>query len=122
MPFLPSLVVAAAALLPLSAAAQVRPANPADANVPVPASSYTSAFRDYRSAAEDQPSPDKVWRIANEEVQNQGGHASHAPSGAASAPSGASGGNAKGAAGQQAPVPPRADPHAGHHAPPNQGK
>jgi hypothetical protein len=120
MSFLPALVIAAA-LLPLPASAQTRSANPAHADAPVPVSGYTSAFQDYRTTAEDQPSPDKVWRFANEEVQTQGSHAGHAPSGAGSAPSTAGGGNATGAS-QQAPVTSGADPHAGHRAPTNQGK
>jgi hypothetical protein len=58
--------------------AQARP-NPVDANATVPLVSYRSAFDTYqRASSEEQPSPDKVWRQANEEVAKSGAHSGHA--------------------------------------------
>ena len=71
--------VATLAVAPLAAIAQQaqQQSNPADANAPVPASGYVSAFQDYRSALEEQASPDKTWRAANDEVGRLKGHAGH---------------------------------------------
>ena len=72
------LTVAVLASLPLAVMAQQPPADPADANASVPASAYESAFKHYQTTADDQASPDKAWRGANEEMQSLGGHAGHA--------------------------------------------
>jgi hypothetical protein len=67
---------AALALLPAAAFAQQGQAvGPADANAPVPASGYVSAFANYLSAPDRQASPDAFWRAANEEVGPNGPHA-----------------------------------------------
>lgn len=96
--------VAALALLPAAAIAQqVQQAGPTDANAPVPASSYVSAFENYRTATDNQSSPDAVWRAANEEVGRSDPHAGH---------SATPGMNAQPAALQSNATQP--DPHAGH--------
>ena len=44
---------------------------PQDADAVVPAVTYTSAFVDFSSAASDQDrTPDKEWRFANEQLAN----------------------------------------------------
>jgi hypothetical protein len=93
MSFAHSLAVAALASLPLAAIGQQyqqhhHPANPVDASTNVPASSYESVFKNYKAAADEQESPDKTWRAANDEVAKLGGHAGHikSDSGASSAP------------------------------------
>lgn len=70
---------------PLAALAQQAPEQqrPQDAGAAVPALSYVSAFDGFQSAVSaEQPSPDKVWRAANQQVANTGeghdGHAGHA--------------------------------------------
>lgn len=77
------------ASLPLALAAQqpsARP-DPIDANAAVPAASYKSAFDNYQPASLDQqPSADKVWRIANEAVAKPDPHAGHAVQTADSSP------------------------------------
>ena len=72
--------VAALAGIAMSAAAQqIAPTKqPADSVTPAPTAKYESAFLAYRPAAMDMdPSPDTVWRTANEQVQNAGDHAGH---------------------------------------------
>lgn len=70
--------VAVLVLLPAAAIAQqVQQFGPTDANAPVPALGYVSAFENYRPAAEDQVSPVEVWRAANEEVARSDPHAGH---------------------------------------------
>jgi len=70
--------VAVLALLPVAAIAQqVRPANPADANAAVREAGYVSAFGKYRIAVDDQETPDRAWRAANEEVGRSDPHAGH---------------------------------------------
>jgi hypothetical protein len=65
------LAAGALALTSFAVAAQQareRP-NPLDANAAVQAASYKSAFDNYqRTNSDQQPSADKVWRRANEEV------------------------------------------------------
>jgi hypothetical protein len=77
MPFSHWLAAVALAFLPFAAiAAQThRQPDPHDANVAVPASGYDSAFNRYRGIADEKESPDKVWRRANEEIQNPDAHA-----------------------------------------------
>jgi hypothetical protein len=77
MPFSHWLTVAALASLPLAATAQQTRQDPTDANAAVPTSAYKSAFTGYRAAADQQESPDKLWRGVNEEMQRLGGHAGH---------------------------------------------
>lgn len=78
MSFLHWFAVATLALAPLVAAAQqTQPSNPADANVAVPAADYASAFKEYQRPSEEQISPDKAWRAANDEVGRLKGHAGH---------------------------------------------
>lgn len=73
-----SLALAAGAALaaPLAAAAAPAPsaAAPQDAQAPVPATTYRSAFAGYRPAAEDDATPDQTWRAVNEKVGKAGGH------------------------------------------------
>lgn len=55
--------------------------NPTNAHSTVPAARYESAFETYRRAdSEEPPSPDKNWRVANDEVAQSTGHGEHAPS------------------------------------------
>ncbi len=110
--------LAAAALIgafPLAATAQQaqQPLNPVDADAPVSSASYVSAFKNYRASSEDEATPDKVWRRANDEMQSLGGHAGHMKEAGAVAATETSTANAKG---PQAPVQnaPKANPHAGH--------
>jgi len=92
--------LAALALLPLAALAQQgRQANPGDADAPVPATAYVSAFANYRAAADEEATPDQVWRIANQEVADAEAHSMQTPPPAT-----------------DRPAPPRPDPHAGHGA------
>lgn len=44
---------------------------------PVNAAPYESAFKGFRSSGDEQASPDKVWRTANDEMAKLGGHAGH---------------------------------------------
>lgn len=71
--------VLASASVSLAAIAQQVPAqpNPLDANAPASASTYESAFKNYQAAADEQVSPDKAWRAANDEVGKLGGHMGH---------------------------------------------
>jgi len=45
--------------------------DPAEAQAPVPASSYRSVFEDYRNLEEPKPI---AWRDANDEAARVGGH------------------------------------------------
>lgn len=76
------------ASLPFAAIAQQAPQkpDPLAATAPVPASTYASAFKDYRAVADEQATPDKAWRAANDEVGRLGGHAGHARGNAEAAP------------------------------------
>lgn len=71
--------VLASALLPFAATAQQKTQQPSplDANAPVSASTYVSAFKNYQAASDEEVSPDKAWRAANDEVGKLGGHAGH---------------------------------------------
>jgi hypothetical protein len=79
MSFAHWLIVAALASVPFAAVAQQiqNHAGPSDANAPIPASTYESAFKNYKPAADEQEPPDKRWRAANDEVRKLGGHAGH---------------------------------------------
>jgi hypothetical protein len=73
------LALAAWAMLPLAATAQQEHSShtvsqPAASGGPV---QYQSAFEDYRPFQEEGPTPDKVWRQFNEEMEMLGGHAGH---------------------------------------------
>ena len=66
------------ALLPVAAIAQQGQATgPADANAPVPALGYVSAFTNYRILTDKPASPDALWRAANEEVGRNDPHVGH---------------------------------------------
>lgn len=71
--------VLASASVSFAALAQQVPAKPApwDVNAPVSALTYDSAFKNYQAVADEQVSPDKAWRAANEEVGKLGGHMGH---------------------------------------------
>ena len=74
-----SLALLACAVLPPAAlAAAPVPAQsaaaPQEAQAPVPATSYRSAFDGYRPAAEDDATPDQTWRALNRKVGDAGGH------------------------------------------------
>ncbi|HTN67326.1 MAG TPA: hypothetical protein VL051_14210 [Burkholderiaceae bacterium] len=71
------LAAAALAALPLAAAQPPQAAGPADIHAQVAPPSYTSAFSGYRSLAAPQEAPDRLWRQANREMQELGGHAGH---------------------------------------------
>lgn len=79
------LAFAVSAVLPLLATAQTQ--DPTDANAAVPAPAYVSAFRGYRTAADEQESPDNAWRSANDTVARLNGHVGHMQ-GAATVPAG----------------------------------
>ncbi|PKV44804.1 hypothetical protein CLU92_2157 [Janthinobacterium sp. 61] len=70
----------ALAVLPLAASAASPaastpvPSAPQEAQAPVPATTYRSAFAGYRPAAEDDATPDQAWRALNEKVGKAGGH------------------------------------------------
>jgi hypothetical protein len=73
--------VGALASMPFTLAAQQAPArpDPLDANAAVPTPTYKSAFDNYQPASRDQqPSADKVWRMANDQVAQPNAHAGHA--------------------------------------------
>jgi hypothetical protein len=84
------LTVAALASLPFAVVAQQKQnqSDPTNANAPVSGAAYESAFKNYQPAADQQQSPDKTWRAANEEVGKLGGHAGNMKDGsfASSAP------------------------------------
>ena len=63
--------VALAAAAPASAQTVVAPQ---EAQAPVPATQYRSAFDGYRPAAEDDATPDQTWRAVNDKVGKAGGH------------------------------------------------
>jgi hypothetical protein len=69
----------ACAALPFAVLAeQKHPAyNPTDVHAPVIVVPYESAFKGFRTASDDEPSPDKAWRSANDEMGKLGGHAGH---------------------------------------------
>ena len=67
---LPALVASAAS----PAASTPAPSAPQQAQAPVPATTYRSAFASYRPAAEDEATPDQAWRALNEKVGKAGGH------------------------------------------------
>lgn len=69
------LALSLCAALPLAARAQ-SPA-PQDPQAAVPATQYRSAFDGYRSAAEDDATPDETWRAVNRKVGQAGGHKGH---------------------------------------------
>lgn len=73
------LALAAWALLPFAATAQEKhsSATPAPAAASARALDYQSAFSDYRSFNEEDATPDKLWRPANDEMGTLGGHAGH---------------------------------------------
>ena len=79
MPLVHWTATAVLAVLPLSAAAQKEQTHslPDDPAAKVPVFVYRSAFLQYRRAADDTVSPDKLWRSANEEMRGLGGHAGH---------------------------------------------
>lgn len=86
--------VAAGALASASFAVTAQPGSarldPLDANATVPAVSYKSAFDTYqRTSREEQPSADKVWREANDQVAKSGAHSGHAMQEAAASPAAA---------------------------------
>jgi hypothetical protein len=89
MPFAHWTAAAVFAALPLVAAAQEKNPSPAPdyPHARVPAPVYRSAFQDYRSTADNDTAPDKIWRAANKEVQELGGHAGHLKDTAESPPS-----------------------------------
>jgi hypothetical protein len=70
--------VGALASASFAALAAPAPAHPLDGTATVPAPTYQSAFDTYRAASgEAQPSADKVWRSANDELAKSGAHDSH---------------------------------------------
>ena len=71
--------IAAIAMLPLFAVAQERNTQPYpdDPNIKVPPPVYQSVLRDYRPTADEEKTPDKIWRDMNEDMRKLGGHAGH---------------------------------------------
>lgn len=83
------IAVGVLASMPLFAIAQeaLQQTNPVDPNAPVPASAYESAFKNYSPAKRDeQASPDKAWRAANDQVAKSDAHAGHSAEPVASVP------------------------------------
>lgn len=76
-----SIAIGLMAALPFAALAQITPAkaDPRDAKAAVPAMAYQSAFADYVPAAgkDDEATPDKGWRAANDKLAQSEGHAGH---------------------------------------------
>lgn len=100
--------VAALMGIAMSATAQqIAPANqPGDKDAPATALKYESAFNTYRPASRTtDPSPDTVWRAANGQIQNTGGHAGHVKADAA----------VPAAVKPAAPEPKKKGAHDGHH-------
>lgn len=71
--------IAALAAAPVAVTAQEKspPMDPADPAHATPSFHYASAFSNYQQIAEEKESPDKVWRAANNEMEQLGGHAGH---------------------------------------------
>lgn len=71
------LTVAMLSLLSFTSMAQqnFRMPDPSDADAPVPEVAYTSTFKNYQSATDENESPDKIWRASNDAVGNAGMHA-----------------------------------------------
>ncbi|MFC5460540.1 hypothetical protein [Massilia niabensis] len=104
--------------VPVSALAQqsVGPADPADPRASVPAAVYESVVTKASRAAPDdnQVTPDKIWRAANDAVAAAPGHPGH-EAGAGAASGHAHAGHAPAA--QAAPAPsakPASEPAADH--------
>ncbi|KRB88948.1 hypothetical protein [Noviherbaspirillum sp. Root189] len=70
------LAVVAWVVVPMTATAQQKQAQfaPTDANAPITSMGYESAFKGYRASGDEEKTPDKVWRSANEEMGRLGGH------------------------------------------------
>jgi hypothetical protein len=87
----PSQFAAACVLASMSfaAAAQrvpIRP-DPLDANAAVPTPAYQSVFDTFqKQSGDEQPSPDKGWRAANDEVARSEEHGGHGAPAAPVAP------------------------------------
>ncbi|MFC7514392.1 hypothetical protein ACFQUU_05190 [Herbaspirillum sp. GCM10030257] len=64
-------------VVPMTATAQQNQVQfaPTDANAPITVIGYESAFKGYRASRDEEKTPDKVWRFANEEMGRLGGHA-----------------------------------------------
>jgi hypothetical protein len=63
-----------ASAMAVCAAAFAGPApNPADSSLSVPAATYASPFRSYRSASDDEQSPAATWRATNDNIAIHGG-------------------------------------------------
>ena len=79
MSFEKYLAITALALLPFLANAQQKQPQPGptDADAPITAFTYESAFKNYRTTPEESETPDKVWRSVNDEVGRLGGHGGH---------------------------------------------
>ncbi|WP_132260305.1 hypothetical protein [Paucimonas lemoignei] len=78
--------------LPLAASAQntaqgaSHQRSPLDASTTASGPAYVSAFRNYQVASDEETTPDKVWRNANDAVGKLGGHAGHIQGNADTAP------------------------------------
>jgi hypothetical protein len=72
------LLIAALLLAPLAMAQEKAGlADRADPDATAPPLRYESAFNSYRPFAETGQAPDKVWRDANRQVGELGGHVGH---------------------------------------------
>jgi hypothetical protein len=78
MVFSHRLIAVTVALLPAVAMAEQLQAtvDPVSANATVPTVQYQSSFASYRSAADEEATPDAHWISANQEVAG-GGHSMH---------------------------------------------
>lgn len=88
MSFVHWFAIAAFAAAPAALAGQEKrqQPDPADPAAEVASFTYRSAFSGYQPARDEQESPDKTWRAANEEIGRLGGHAEHIKGSAAVSP------------------------------------
>jgi hypothetical protein len=72
------LLIAALLVAPLATAQEKAGlADPGNPHAAAPPLRYESAFKSYRPFAETGQAPDKVWRAANRQVGELGGHVGH---------------------------------------------
>lgn len=99
-------------LCALAPSAFAQSADPADPKANVPPTTYVSAMQTAPAASSE--SPDKVWKQANEQVKEQGGHAGHDTSASAHSEHAAPASNQH--AHHQAPAPAAQHHHTDHSA------
>lgn len=104
-----------AAALGAQAQQSNRTPDPTDPSVAVPATVYESVLTGHVPPANNNQTPDKAWRAANDALAGQAGHAGHGSHGSHSAPAAAPvPAPANDAARQAPPVAPSKDQHKHH--------